>query len=365
MFIPPRYQYDNAPIKTILLYNNWNNWKVSVGQGGFVPNNCPVNRCVITTNRSEASNVDAIIFRNEFSHPGHKNTDKQVWIMLVTESAYYMKFDVDQSIVYWTATYRHDSDIVVPYGRWAYYNPSITQIGHLTRNYAKNKTKKVAMIVSNCHTDNDRLEYANELSKYISVDIYGKCGQFKTIKTNRIDRFIEMLDRDYKFYLAFENSNCIDYVTGQFFVKGLQYGMLPIVMGGRQEDYERIAPEKSYVHVGNFESPARLAEYLHRLDADDGLYNEYFRWKGTGEFIDTKFFCRLCAMLHDDGVRARGHRNFSDWWSGPGVCEQSVRPWTMAVDDAEDGEDDEVSSSQLDSSAGDDTDNDTDDENAD
>lgn len=73
-------------------------------------------------------------------------------------------------------------------------------------------------------------------------------------------------------------------------------------MGARPEDYERSAPHKSFLHVDNFASPAALAEYLHVLDKDDTLYNEYFQWKGTGEMIDTKFFCRMCSLLHDKKV---------------------------------------------------------------
>ena len=41
---------------------------------------------------------------------------------------------------------------------------------------------------------------------------------------------------------------------------------------------------------------------IHRLDQNDTLYNSYFQWKGTGEMINTKFFCRLCALLHDPRV---------------------------------------------------------------
>ena len=73
-------------------------------------------------------------------------------------------------------------------------------------------------------------------------------------------------------------------------------------MGARQEDYARSAPYKSFIHVDDFESPAALAQYLHELDSNDDLYNEYFKWKGTGEMVDTKFFCRLCSLLHDDKV---------------------------------------------------------------
>jgi len=135
------------------------------------------------------------------------------------KSAHYSGFYEGNDLINWTATYRHDSDIVMPYGRWAYFDPSVTQVERLNRNYSLNKTKQVAMIVSNCDTDNKRLLYAKELGKYISVDIYGQC---EGLKTNIPDNFLQILDRDYKFYLAFESSNCIDYVTEKFFIDGLQ-----------------------------------------------------------------------------------------------------------------------------------------------
>ena len=39
-------------------------------------------------------------------------------------------------------------------------------------------------------------------------------------------RCFRMLDTDYKFYLAFENSNCKDYITEKFFVNGLGWVLL-------------------------------------------------------------------------------------------------------------------------------------------
>ena len=50
-------------------------------------------------------------------------------------------------------------------------------------------------------------------------------------------------------------------------------------MGARPEDYAIAAPTKSYIHVDDFDSPKELADYLHKLDQDDQLYNEYFKWK--------------------------------------------------------------------------------------
>lgn len=68
----------------------------------------------------------------------------------------------------WTATYRRDSDIVAPYERWTYYDDRIKQIPQ-EKNYAANKTKKVAWFVSNCGARNERLAYARELQKHIQV----------------------------------------------------------------------------------------------------------------------------------------------------------------------------------------------------
>lgn len=48
-------------------------------------------------------------------------------------------------------------------------------------------------------------------------------------------------------------------------------------MGAHPDDYARAAPYKSYIHVDDFSSPKDLADYLHLLDQNDDLYNEYFR----------------------------------------------------------------------------------------
>ena len=38
--------------------------------------------------------------------------------------------------------------------------------------------------------------------------------------------------------------------------------------------------------------------------------------------INTKFFCRLCALLHEPRSINPGHHyeDFNDWWRGKGTC---------------------------------------------
>lgn len=124
--------------------------------------------------------------------------------------------------------------------------------------------------------------------------------------------------------MAFENSNCKNYITEKLFVNALGRNILPIVMGAPPEDYENSAPYHSYIHVDDFASPKELAEYLKILDENDDLYNSYFKWKGTGEFISpvTHFWCQVCAMLHDESSIKipNWYDDINEWLRPPGIC---------------------------------------------
>ena len=74
---------------------------------------------------------------------------------------------------------------------------------------------RVAWFVSNCNADNKRLEYARSLSRHYPVDIFGKCGELKCSRSSQ-SKCWEMVAKKYKYYLAFENSNCVDYITEKF-----------------------------------------------------------------------------------------------------------------------------------------------------
>lgn len=155
------------------------------------------------------------------------------------------------------------------------------------------------------------------------VDIYGPCGDLKC-PNDDFNECSKLFAAEYKFYLAFENSNCRDYITDEFYSNLIDRNIVPIVMGAHPEDYENRAPYNSYIHVDHFATPKELADYLNVLDRNDQLYNQYFKWMGTGEFIDTKIMCRFCALLHDDHYFTSGLKSsvkdLKAWWNGAGIC---------------------------------------------
>ena len=67
-------------------------------------------------------------------------------------------------------------------------------------------------------------------------------------------------------YLCFPAKSCY-----------FRHNVLPIVMGAAPEEYTRLAPHHSFLHVDQFKGPRELAEYLIELDGDDEKYNEYFQ----------------------------------------------------------------------------------------
>ncbi|XP_055309263.1 glycoprotein 3-alpha-L-fucosyltransferase A-like [Sitodiplosis mosellana] len=336
MFVPPNYNSSRRKeiMKTIFMpyIPVW--WSIKFDDSTFVNSKCPVDACRFTVDPKERKTADLVMFANQFLHSNENRPPKQLYAMYYSEPPFFTPLLDQPDAINWTISYRYDSTISAPYNKWLYYDPRIRQ-KEQNRNYATNKTKKVAWFVSNCvGASNGRLEYAKELQKHIQVDIYGKCGTLKCPHNDRETCF-DMLDADYKFYLAFENSNCKDYITEKFFDTGLQRNVIPIVMGAPRRTYEKFAPLRSYIHVEDFASPKQLADYLHILDQNDNLYNSYFKWRGTGEFVakgtarrqllGPSLFCRLCTMLHDEHSTStpRWYRNLNEWQHGKGVCIRS------------------------------------------
>jgi len=306
-------------------YGGDSKWGDKLPEGRFIFDRCPVSTCTLSANRESSDAADLVVFSwLYFDMPTFNRPKDQLWMVWNLESPPHSKKLRPHNIFNWTATYRWDSTLVVPYVRWFYYDLRI-KFASQTESLATNKTRKVAWFVSNCNPSNKRFQYFQQLSKHIEIDVYGRCGNFSCKRgSSNCDDIV----RDYKFYLAFENSNCNNYITEKAFYYTYRLNVIPVVLGARGSDYEKMLPEGSYIHVDQFESPAALAEHLHRVDQNDTLYNQYFQWKGKGEFVtqnqlEHTFFCQLCALLHSKKERGADdyYEDINKWYS-EGVCRQ-------------------------------------------
>ncbi|XP_077517825.1 glycoprotein 3-alpha-L-fucosyltransferase A-like isoform X3 [Amblyomma americanum] len=313
-------QSNDTSLKTIVLDGSW--YDFLEGQALFLRDRCPVDRCRVYRGRApEGATVDAFIFKDGYSSYyqaiREDERNQTVRILYLLENPQHTPIEKGATGIDWTATYRKDSDIVTPYEKFVLFDPLVKTIRR-DHDYTQNKSKVAAWFVSNCYASNRRLEYARKLQEHIQVDIYGTCGPLECPR-HTSEKCYQMVERDYYFYLAFENANCKDYITEKFF-NALRHNVVPVVMGASREEYRAAAPHHSYVHVEDFRSPKELAEYLLLLSRNRTLYNEYFQWKGTGEFVNTYFWCRLCALLH---APPRPHQRRSEdvyrWWH-TGAC---------------------------------------------
>lgn len=224
-YIPKNY-IKHEKLKRILIVNpGWlrvvfkNNLS---GTAWFRKANCAITDCELLSNvTNNYRDADAIIFQNAIDRKiidFRRRNRSQVWIVLLLESpARWPRYEALDGLVNWTITYRRASTIPDPYFHRTV-PLSANEFRQRKIQSVSNKTGLVAWVVSNWwSTKNDRAKYARELGKYIKVDIFGSGNKF----CNRTTCF-QSLSEKYKFYLAFENSNCAEYITEKFYRNSLR-----------------------------------------------------------------------------------------------------------------------------------------------
>ena len=365
----PRRNY--LDVKNILLYTKYyggEDWPLQNGPAIF--KDCPVSNCIITKDRQHLSSVsefDAILFHHKDINmlkdsqlPNEKQRrSNQRYVMYFSESPMNYKYDLDRfnNFFNWTMTYRLDSDIPFPYGRivqkrqnfsyvpylhelkeWDYTYDSTEFTASLNTTRSKefhalaHRPNAVAWIVSHCNTGSGRERYVNELRKHIHVDIFGYCGNggCESCPDGNLHNPLccaENIERDYMFYLSFENSLCDQYVTEKLW-SWLTKDIVPVVMG--QANYAAITPPHSIINAMEYPDPKDLAAHLLKLMKDETEYLSYFWWK---EFYEVdqkrkKAFCRLCQMLNDAEQIPKVHDNFGKWWVTEARCKPKFsHPW--------------------------------------
>ena len=144
------------------------------------------------------------------------------------------------------------------------------------------------------------------------------------VQKNRSVECYRFVERDYKFYLSFENSICKDYVTEKI-GNILNYDVIPVTLGGA--NYSQMAPPNSNINALDFSSPRQLAHYLKYLAENQNKYLKYFEWKAVYQVLNKYYtqanvFCNLCGILNLQTSIA-SHKNFKSWWSPEDICKTS------------------------------------------
>ena len=152
---------------------------------GIRKNHFEVHRCAEQCDLvTDIEKADAVIipprllfkYHGNIKIPQYRRPD-QYWVFYCldhTLSIYYSKIKDHLGSFNLTMTWRPDADVHIGYGYVEKLNRS-KPVTPMKAILAK-KTKLVAWVVSNCWPQSRRGLYVKELQKYISVDIYGRCG---------------------------------------------------------------------------------------------------------------------------------------------------------------------------------------------
>jgi hypothetical protein len=195
------------------------------------------------------------------------------------------------------------------------------------------------------------------MMKYIQIDIYGNCGSyFKNSKpipcqNNEFynECFTNLID-SYKFYLAFENSLCDDYVSEKFwkfYTSSMIFktNIVPVVKGAKRSQYNRLVNnEHMLIQAEDYKSAESLANHLVYLNMNQTAYLDYFKWKlnlydqftnSSQNSLNDRIqqpliqsdvqapFCYLCSMLHNKtfiNSRTNPSWKLSEWFSVKESC---------------------------------------------
>uniref|UniRef100_A0A4X2KWR4 Fucosyltransferase n=1 Tax=Vombatus ursinus TaxID=29139 RepID=A0A4X2KWR4_VOMUR len=220
---------------------------------------------------------------------------------------------LDGSLFNWTLSYRADSDIFVPYGYLYPRSSPQDQPSGLYPSLAR-KQGLVAWVVSHWSERQARVRYYHELRQYLKVDVYGQGGPGQPVPDSGLLHTVAR----YKFYLAFENSQHLDYITEKLWRNAFLAGAVPVVLGPSRANYERFVPRNAFIHVDDFPNVAALASYLRFLDRNRNQYKRYFDWRRRYAVHILSFWdepwCRTCQALQIAGDQPKKMNNLAAWF---------------------------------------------------
>ncbi|XP_045114206.1 alpha-(1,3)-fucosyltransferase C-like [Portunus trituberculatus] len=352
--------------KKVLFYTPFfsGTWEDELKVRTSLMHKCPVTSCLFLEGSSHPEDADAVVFHSFDFDPEHVpavRRPEQVYVWLSMESPRWDGFGYGKVLQFgrprffnWTSTYHRESDVMQPYGGLLplhgeadYVRPGLLDksgvaygkyLAALAGGYPQQeikgkdwaafleRPKLLAWMVSHCSTSSGREVYVLELQKHIEVDVYGSCGELKCSIENIEVCYTKILRPTYKFYLAFENNLCEDYITEKTWLP-LHYGLVPVVFGGAR--YSDILPPFSYVDATH-RTPLQLANHLSSIARSPELYGRYHLWRKYWEVLPWPPLCEICLKLHslaselhrsgEDVAQRQNYPDLRGWWWGANNC---------------------------------------------
>ena len=286
------YKGKHLPTGPILHYFNFNSRSLC---GGY--------KCTVeyVYNETLTENADMVVFKHMLERTPPKKQKNQLWTFQTVESqtstrycdtkAWEGLFNYSISPIRLSVSNQHD---VCMSTRPVRRDHLLKENHYKTKLSMTNGSEANALwSVSNCRlsVQSQRNEHALSLSRYVNVQVYTRAGRCKTQLKPILgsNGGTKASYNGYWFYLAFENSLCRDYITEKFRKIITSDSLtIPVVLGGySMEDYEIVAPPKSYIDVRNFTSAKHLAEHLKYVTENEHAFNYYQQWRN--EYLIPKY----------------------------------------------------------------------------
>ena len=325
----------------ILLYTTWN---VEQYWSGLYPErlnyhlndvNCSIRNCLISYERELLPKASAVLFHGQDLGSDQmyspeilgelKRPINQVWIWVNQESPVNLKNGNHYNGIFnWTATYYRKSDIFLPYGLYVMKRSDNTLVyGKKSRRNFQNKKELIAWAVSDCNGVREKIVL--KLQEYLNVTVFGKCRtRYKNqdICVPGTEECARKLS-EFKFYLAFENSYCEDYVTEKYWKNALEHDSVPIVFGNNYDG--KVAIPGSFINVENFKTVKQLADFVLFLDKNDKYYQKYFDWKKKYSVAPVKdLICSVCEKLHQFPLHRKIYDDLGGFWDVDKHCRKTL-----------------------------------------
>ena len=301
----------------VMQWYKWPVWVLEVDPFSSLNFVCECQNCKVTFNTTHIGNSDLVIFHHSelpIQAPSHK-TSSQIGVFASWESVFLTNKQYQQSTWInkfdWTTSYRRDSEGYAPYGEII--PRKILEPKNYSSIFAR-KSKSVAWVVSHCKVNSKRMAYVKKMSKYIDIDIYGKCGKYTCDDDKDCKKKLSGL---YKFYLAFENSLCKEYTTEKLFSLFQEdFNIIPVVRGA--PDTVTIVPSNTYISTSDFNSPKSLALYLSKVASNETLYLSFLKEKDRFSVrslpLHNYGVCSLCKQLNNNYTR-QTPLDINDWYT--------------------------------------------------